>query len=102
MLSGGGLVVGLRRVPARVVSANFGRFWGFGVGLGLGGGHDSVLLDFCKPKTPKLDSFSIQTRSIGAQDSEPRVVLHPTHSTLALGLRLRLAGLGFKGSLTSS
>ena len=71
-------VVGVRRVPARVVSATFGRFWGFGVGVG--GGDDSVVLDFCKPKTPKLDSFSIQTRSIDAQDSEPRVVLHPTHS----------------------
>ena len=31
------LVVGVRRVPARVVSATFGRFWGLGVGVGGGG-----------------------------------------------------------------
>ena len=82
-------VVGVRRVPARVASATFGRFWGFGVGVG--GGDDSVLLDFCKPTPPKLDSFSIQTRCIDAQDSEPRVVLHRTHSQwLALALSLLL------------
>ena len=70
-------VVGVRRVPARVASATFGRFWGVQGWGGVGGGgmilcfwtsaspkRPSSTLSPSKPealtpKTPNLESFSI-------------------------------------------
>ena len=87
-------VVGVRRVPARVASATFGRFWGFGVGVGGGmipcfwtsasPKRPSSTLSPSKPealtpKTPNLESFSI-----------PRIRSQSRHGDARLALALSL------------
>ena len=59
--------MGVRRVPARVVSATFRKIFGFrgwvGVGGG-GGGHDSVLVDFFKATMRKAEAVALKTRVV--------------------------------------